>query len=153
MANGTLQLGTEGVPEKLYLASETSLLGGVILLKLFDLSNGFKVIDFKIAIFWPNQPWISPKLWPRSKSFRSMTPPKVRFLRPNKVLGAQKSFLGPPKTQKIDFLKKLELYDLAAHSWGLPQYPVTRSHWSFQWRIHLIKNLLPAWCAQETSVK
>ena len=96
MANGTLQLGTEGVPEKLYLASETSLLGGVILLKLFDLSNGFKVIDFKISSGY-----------------------------------LQKSYFGPPKTQKIDFLKKLELYDLAAHSWGLPQYPVTRSHWPF----------------------
>ena len=39
-----------------------------------------------------------------------MTLPKVRFLRPNKVLGAQKNFLGPPKTQKIDFLKKPELW-------------------------------------------
>ena len=27
-------------------------------------------------------------------------PPKVRFLRPNKVLGAKKSFLGPLETQK-----------------------------------------------------
>ena len=73
----------------------------------------------------------------------------MRFLRLNKVLGAQKSFLGPQKIQKIDFLKKLELYDLAAHSQGLPQYPVTRSHWPFQWRIHLIKILLPAWCDLE----
>ena len=38
-------------PSKPYLASETSLLGGVILQKLFDLSNGSKVINFKIAIF------------------------------------------------------------------------------------------------------
>ena len=57
-----------------------------------------------------------------------MTPLKVRFLRPNKVFRAQKSFLGPQKTQKIDFLKKLELYDLAAHSLGLPQYPVTTQY-------------------------
>ena len=78
-----------------------------------------------------------------------MTPPKVRFLSPNKVLGDQKIFLRPPKTQKIDFLQKLELYDLAANSQGLPQYPVTRSHWPFQWRIHLIKILLPAWCDLE----
>ena len=34
-----------------------------------------------------------------------MTPPKVGFLRSNKVVGAQKSFFGPPETQKIDFLK------------------------------------------------
>ena len=60
-----------------------------------------------------------------------MTPPKVKFLRPNKVLGTQKSFFVPQKSQKIDFLKKLELFDLAAHSWGLPQYPATRSHWPF----------------------
>ena len=46
-----------------------------------------------------------------------MTPAKVGFLRPNKVLGAPKSFLRPHKTQKIDFLKKLELYDLAARNW------------------------------------
>ena len=32
---------------------------------------------------------------------------KVRFKRPNKVFGAPKSFLGPPKTQEIDFLKNL----------------------------------------------
>ena len=118
-----------------------------ILLKLFDPSNAFKVIDFKIAIFWQNQLWISPKPWPGSKSFRSITLPKVRFLRPNKVLGAQKSYFGPQKTQKIDFLQKLDLYDLAAHSQGLPQQcPVTRSHWPFQWTTHLIKNILSAWC-------
>ena len=68
----------------------------------------------KIAILPPVAP--KPKL--RSKSFRSMTPPKVRILRPNKVLGAQKGFWGPHKTQKNDFLKKLDLYDLAAHSQG-----------------------------------
>ena len=48
-----------------------------------------------------------------SKSFRTMTPPKVRFLKPNKVLGAQKTFFGPPKTQKIDFLKKGPSYNLS----------------------------------------
>ena len=41
-----------------------------------------------------------------SKSFRSLTPPKVRFLWPIKVLRAQKSFFGPQKTQKIDFFSK-----------------------------------------------
>ena len=75
-----------------------------------------------------------------------MTPPKVGFLRPNKDFWAQKSFLGPPKTQKIDFLQKLDISDLAAQSQGLPQYPVTMSNWLFKWAIHLIKNLLPARC-------
>ena len=42
----------------------------------------------KIAILPPVAP--KPKL--ESKSFRSMTPTKVRFLRPNKVSGGQKSF-------------------------------------------------------------
>ena len=49
--------------------------------------------------------------WPRSKSLRSMTPSKVRFLRQYKVLRAQKSFFGPLKTQKIDFLKKGPSYN------------------------------------------
>ena len=48
----------------------------------------------KIAILPPVAP--KPKL--ESKIFRSMTPPKVGFL--NKVSGAQKSFFGPPKTEK-----------------------------------------------------
>ena len=34
--------------------------------------------------------------------------PEVGFLRPNKVLGAQKKFFGAPKRKKIDFLKKPE---------------------------------------------
>ena len=37
-----------------------------------------------------------------------MTFLKVGFLRPNKVLEAQKSFLGPPKIKKNDFLKTPE---------------------------------------------
>ena len=50
----------------------------------------------------------------RIKKFYKFDPPKVRFPRPIKVLVAQKSFLGPPKMQKIDFLIKLDLSDLAA---------------------------------------
>ena len=50
-------------------------------------------------------------------SFRIMTTLKVWFLRSNKVFGVQSCFLGPPKTQKIDFLKKPELCDLTKH-WG-----------------------------------
>ena len=54
---------------------------------------------------------------------------------------------GPPKHKKMIFSKKVDISDLAAHSRGLPQYPVPRSHWPFLWTIHLIKNLLPARCA------
>ena len=44
-----------------------------------------------------------------------MTPPKVRFLRPNKVSEGQKSFWGAPKIKKIDFLKKPEFFNLSEH--------------------------------------
>ena len=52
-----------------------------------------------------------------------MTPPNVGFLRPNKDFWAQKKFLGPPKTQKIDFLKKPQLRDLTKHWRWFPQWP------------------------------
>ena len=75
-------------------------------MRLFDLSNGFKVTDFKIAIFFGK---ISPEYLldhgPDKKSFRSMTPPEVKFLKQKKVLGAQKSFLWPPKRKKLLFSK------------------------------------------------
>ena len=54
------------------------------------------------ALKWLFLTFPTPKPMLGSKSFRRMTPPKVRFIRPNKVLGAQKSFFGPPETQKID---------------------------------------------------
>ena len=47
----------------------------------------------------------------KSITFRRMTPPKVMFLRPHKVLGAQKSFLGPSKHKKNDILKKCPSYN------------------------------------------
>ena len=34
-----------------------------------------------------------------------------------------KNFLGPPKTQKIDFLKKPDLCDLTEHWRWFPQWP------------------------------
>ena len=52
-----------------------------------------------------------------------MTPPKVGFLRQNKALGPKKGFLGPTKTQKIDFLKKPEFHDLSEHWRWFPQWP------------------------------
>ena len=57
----------------------------------------------------------SSKTIARIKKFKKYDPPKVGFLRPKKVLGGQKSFLGPPKIKKIDFLKKPEFCDLSEH--------------------------------------
>ena len=91
-------------PPKPYFALESSLLGGSsFYLKLFDPSNGFEVIDFKIGIFWKNyllNQGLDQKVW-------SMTPPKVRFLRPDKVLGGPKRFWGPKKHKKLIFSKNL----------------------------------------------
>ena len=95
----------------------------VKVLKLFDLSYGFRATDGKIAIFWHNQPWKSPKPWIGSKSFRSMTSPKVGFLRLNNILGPKNFFGGPTKPQKIYFLKKLEFRDLSEHWRWFPQWP------------------------------
>ena len=64
-------------------------------------------------------PSVAPKLQLGSKSFRSMTPPpkKMRFLRPNKVLG-QKSFFGPPKIKKKIFSQKTQILWFV-WTWGL----------------------------------
>ena len=59
------------------MALETPLGGEVTLLKLFDMSFGFGATDGKISIFKHNQPWKSTKTWLKSKSFGSMTSPKV----------------------------------------------------------------------------
>ena len=88
-----------GGTKKLFWAPKTFFcirnltLGGVILLKLSDPCNGFEVINFKIAIFRQNQPWISPKLWPRSKCSRSMTPPESEISNTKEGFeGSKKSF-------------------------------------------------------------
>ena len=47
-------------PKKPYLALKLHF-WEVILLKLFDLSYGFGATDGRIALFWHNQPWKSPK--------------------------------------------------------------------------------------------
>ena len=74
-------------------------------------------------------------LWTKKNSFGSL-----------KML--KKLIFGPQKMEKIDFLQNLDLPDLAKHGRGLPQYPATRSHWPFSWRIQYIKNLLPQWCEE-----
>ena len=52
-----------------------------------------------------------------------MTTQKVGILRPKKDFWTQKSFFGPPKTQKIDFLKKPQLRDLTKHLVGSHNSP------------------------------
>ena len=73
----------------------------------------------------------------RSKSFRSLTPPKVGFLRPTKVLGSKNSVLGPQKTkkkvEKIDFLKKPELLDLPESGFGLPGWSTSKCSIPLLW--------------------
>ena len=41
-------------PQKTFLSPKNPTFGGVILLKLFDPSYGFEVVDFEKAIFWQN---------------------------------------------------------------------------------------------------
>ena len=60
---------------------------------------------------------------------------------------------GLPKMQKIDFWPNLDLSDLAQSIFGIP-----KGYWSicsipFIWRIHSIKNLLPAYCEQKKFAK
>ena len=45
------------------------ILAGFILLRLFEV-----ICRFKIALFWQNQTWKSPKPWLRSKSLKSIRP-------------------------------------------------------------------------------
>ena len=96
-------------PQKPYLAFETSFWGGHTS-KTFWSEQWFWSYRFQNRYFLKK---LFPIPWPRSKSLRSMTPSKVRFLRQYKVLRAQKSFFGPLKTQKIDFLKKGPSYNLS----------------------------------------
>ena len=60
------------------------------------------------ALKWLFLTFPTPKPMLGSKSFRSMTPPKLGFLRPNKVFGVKKCFWGPQEMKITDFLKKPE---------------------------------------------
>ena len=71
-------------------------------LTFFNLSHGLRVEN---SLFWQSQLWKSQKPWLGSKYVRSMTPPKVRFLMPNKVLESKKRYRGPQKMKKTVFLK------------------------------------------------
>ena len=98
-----------GGPQKILLGLKNLTFGGVILLKLFDPSNGFGATDGKIALLWHNQPWKSPKPWLISKRLRGMT---------KKVYGVQKRSLTnhpPHPIKKIDFPKIPKFCDLSEH--------------------------------------
>ena len=69
-------------------------------------------------------------LWTQKNSFGSLEMLKKLIFRPHKM-------------ENIDFMQNLDLPDLAEHGRRLPQYPATRSHWPFSWRIQYIKNLHP----------
>ena len=55
------------------------------------------------ALKWLFLTFPTPKPMLGSKSFRSMTPPKLGFLRPNKVWRVKKRFKGPLKLKKLFF--------------------------------------------------
>ena len=50
-----------------------------------------------------------------------MTPPKLGFLRPEKVFWVKKSFQGSHKMKKTDFLQKPEFQDLSKSAFRLPK--------------------------------
>ena len=101
--------------------------GGVILLTFFDPSQGFRD-------FWggwcQNVEFSTPQPMLRSKNVRSKTPPKVRFLMPNKVLGSKKKLRGPPKMKKTDFLINGESYILLKIKYGISEPHGDLLHWN-----------------------
>ena len=82
-------------PLKIFLTPKTLFglrnpnFGGVILLKLFDLSTGLGVRNYQNSNFWAKSALDISKTAAqlRIKSFREMTPHKVGFLKSNMVFG------------------------------------------------------------------
>ena len=62
------------------------------------------------------------KLLLKPKSFRSLTPPKVGFVRLPKVLGSKTK----KKLKKFIFLKKPELLDIPKNGFGLPGWSTSK---------------------------
>ena len=62
-----------------------------------------------------------------------MTPPKVRFLIPNKVLGSKKYQRGPKKMKKTVFLKKGQSYILPKIIYGISGPHGDLLHWNLSW--------------------
>ena len=123
-------------PLKFLLASKTLFcirnpnFGGVILLRFFDPSNSL----------WDSQGGFSQKMkfstfkpLLQSKNVRSMTPPKLRFLMPNKVLEAPKNFQKTPKMKKTVFLKNGPTNFFPTNIPDISEPHGDLLHWNFSW--------------------
>ena len=123
-------------PLKFLLASKTLFcirnpnFGGVILLRFFDPSNSL----------WDTQGGFSQKMkfstfkpLLQSKNVRSMTPPKLGFLMPNKVLEAQKNFQKTPKMKKTVFLKNGPTNFFPTNIPDISEPHGDLLHWNFSW--------------------
>ena len=123
-------------PLKFLLASKTLFcirnpnFGGVILLRFFDPSNSL----------WDSQGGFSQKMkfstfkpLLQSKNVRSMTPPKLGFLMPNKVLEAQKNFQKTPKMKKTVFLKNGPTNFFPTNIPDISEPHGDLLHWNFSW--------------------
>ena len=82
---------------------KTLLLAGVILLKLFELSYGFGATDGKIAIFWNNQPWISPNYGFDQKVLTYETPKSRVYNTRSGFWVSKKIFWGQKTNKKMIF--------------------------------------------------
>ena len=123
-------------PLKFLLASKTLFcirnpnFGGVILLRFFDPSNSL----------WDSQGGFSQKMkfstfkpLLQSKNVRSMTPPKLGFLMPNKVLEAPKNFQKTPKMKKTVFLKNGPTNFFPTNIPDISEPHGDLLHWNFSW--------------------
>ena len=76
-----------------------------------------------------------------------MTPPqKLGFLRPNKVLGVNKSFQGPLKMKKTDFFNNPPTKKVVTHVPGFRVVIVSPLHWPFVRNILFFLNFLQEGC-------
>ena len=102
----------------------------------------------KIAILGQNQPWLSLKPQLGFKKFISVTPPKLGFLRPNKVLGVKKSFQGPLKMKKTVFLNNPPSKKVVTHVPIFRLAIVSPLHWLFVRDILFSLTLLQEGCVK-----
>ena len=79
-------------PWKPFLALETPTLGGSYLQNFLIWAAVLEISRADFAQKWLFWTFPTSKPLLGSKSFRSMTPPKLGFLRPNKVFGVKKCF-------------------------------------------------------------
>ena len=69
----------------------------------------------------------------QSKNVRSMTPPKLGFLMPNKVLEAPKNFQKTPKMKKTVFLKNGPTNFFPTNIPDISEPHGDLLHWNFSW--------------------